>query len=130
MNDRFKFRWYSKIYNEMCDVNCIEPNNEFVNFQQGKFNDISTRINLGNGVLMQCTGLKDKNGKLIYEGDIVKFKNTDNKYYIGTIKYTDEDVLFCLSYRNENNRDDWDYVSKYRLEVIGNIYENKELLEE
>ena len=59
--------------------------------------------------LIQCTGLKDKNGKLIYEGDIVKFKNFDNKYY---------------------NRLDWDYVSRFRLEVIGNIYENPELLED
>lgn len=123
MQDRFKFRWYSKIYNEMCDVNCIEPNNEFVNFQQGKFNDISTRINLENGVLMQCTGLKDKNSKLIYEGDIVKQNKT---MYCVTWEegiYGFCDIRTKITYTVE-------YVMSKKQEVIGNIYENPELLED
>lgn len=74
--------------------------------------------------LIQCTGLKDKNGKLIYEGDIVKFKTElfgkpkqiiwDECHYI--LKNTF--IILC----------DME-IKQFGLEVIGNIYENKELLE-
>ena len=125
MNDRFKFRVWDKRRNKFIEspepTPMLQANGLLAYFKDAEY--------MKNYVIQFCTGLKDKNGKLIYEGDIVKFRNTDNKYYIGTIKYTDDDALFCLSYKNESNRDDWDYVIRYRLEVIGNIYENKELLE-
>lgn len=88
-------------------------------------------------VLMQSTGMKDKNGVEIFEGDIVLvsvrngFDYLDNKVCIvkNSIDYSglvcatvDED----LEYRIFNT----ELFEEYTYEVIGNIYENPELLEE
>lgn len=88
-------------------------------------------------VLMQSTGMKDKNGVEIFEGDIVLvsvrngFDCLDNKVCIvkNSIDYSglvcatvDED----LEYRIFNT----ELFEEYTYEVIGNIYENSELLEE
>ncbi len=76
--------------------------------------------------LMQSTGLKDKNGKEIFEGDIVLV--LDSPY---TVFYDTEKG----SYRLKPHDDRWnvDYMSNFshggNFEIIGNIYENKELLD-
>ena len=84
-------------------------------------------------ILMQCTGLKDKNGKLIYEGDIVKIEYYDFeiKHRIGIVEW--EDDGFCITYHNSKDTKMSgcslvDIVNGDKQEVIGNIYENKELL--
>jgi len=78
---------------------------------------------IGNCELMQYTGLKDKNGKEIYEGDIVKFESND---CIDKIMWSEKRLSFVFggmdlglilhSRKNE------------LLIIIGNIYENPELL--
>ena len=79
-------------------------------------------------ILMQYTGLKDKNGLDIYEGDIIEEylsdSEDDNYLYSGVIVYFNTE--FCLKIKNDT------YIKLVNtgnnLEVIGNIYQNPELL--
>lgn len=80
-------------------------------------------------ILEQCTGLKDKNEKLIYEGDILKSIFSDEMLY---------EVVWCadcykLRVFTKSSRKTLEYLglknTKTSYEVIGNIHENKDLLE-
>lgn len=81
-------------------------------------------------ILMQYTGLKDKNGKEIYEGDIIKICAEGlGGEAIGKIVYDEYDLAFVL--RNEvEELSECLWYAEQQLEVIGNIYDNPELLRE
>ena len=76
--------------------------------------------------IMQYTGLKDKNGKEIYEGDVINCLDTDTKF---GKRYKKMKVDF---YNGEFGiGDNWGHLGLKHLteiEIIGNIYENQELL--
>lgn len=81
-------------------------------------------------ILMQYTGLKDKNGKEIYEGDII-----DEFTYIG---WCDEFKIFSMVFSNIDGKPYcaqcggdfmWQEFKHFPPEIIGNIHENPELVE-
>ena len=83
-------------------------------------------------VVEQCTGLKDKNGRLIYENDVVNITvdavTIPLKYMDCLFKVIWADIGFCFEMLNEN--DGLGFCECFEYEVIGNIHENPELLEE
>ena len=77
--------------------------------------------------LMQCTGLKDKNGKDIYEGDIITGVLPKEQYRLGTmgeVKYSNN----LSSFVSRNEAGDTLIFKISGIEIIGNIYENGDLL--
>lgn len=78
--------------------------------------------------LMQFTGLKDKNGKEVYEDDIIEFEN-QGKYVI--IYREDSAMFYVRPTTNGEQIPIWLEYSNQNCpyEVIGNIYENPELME-
>ena len=136
MNREIKFRAWDKVSSKMQDY-VTDLNNwhhcsasitvdKYESHElKGGFDSKSDEF-----VLMQYTGLKDKNEKEIYEGDIVIYTESGTEYneipYHGLIEY-DADLARFLIKDSSDPCDPWtDYEL---LEVIGNIYESPELLE-
>lgn len=138
MNDRFKFRVYNKRLQKMYDVRSmseyqgsivrieVDDYNENNEYKLLIFDDYCKIIE--DCILIQCIGLKDRNGVLIYEGDIVKDTGyeLDTIYKVGFKKgaffLENDDVI---AYFHELRK----CFSESRLEIIGNIYTTPELLE-
>ena len=99
----------------------------------GKFSDGSTSVPLKfedkrNGedvVLMQSTGLKDRNGKEIFEGDIIGSKDG---LLNGVVLYRSDLAMWTVDLIRYNNFERLCNVASSR-EIIGNIHENKDILE-
>ena len=73
----------------------------------------------------QYTGMHDSNGEDIYEGDIVRTSDNDDE--LAVVEWDDEDLRFTVTHGNVVNGLGEEYYPR-EVEVVGNIYDNPELL--
>lgn len=124
-----KFRVWMKSLKWMCDVTNISFDSKFVDIcQQGdteRYTEMS--VEFDEITLMQSTGLFDRNGKEIFEGDIVKMSKdvySEPTYYEVVRHYGG-------AYRLESKQHGCELWLRHTdCEVVGNVYENRELLED
>ena len=124
-----KFRAWDKLNNEMYVV-------EQINFNRGEFESIGYGITFLRGadkvILMQSTGILDKNGKEIFEGDILGIE-TDEGILNVNIFWDEEHALFMFESKKHNEKEllaELVEDNTYPFAILGNIYENPELLED
>ena len=124
---------------------CTTKNKNDLDYVDSHFSKSTTK----KMIIMQYTGLKDKNGKEIYEGDIVRYyhktknketgeiKEMDNKEVVSWGEWEDDEYGYKIqtwlsnaSYLSEFEKFSnpfWDALEE-EFEVIGNIHQNSELL--
>lgn len=127
-----KFRCWDTENKEMLDIQELDYRDSYNGQPMIRTTMYRDYFDTEDMILMQYTGLKDKNGKEIYEGDIVEIKGYSNKgYNTGLVKeiYVVEFKDFCWSCGTKSllNLATINWAS---IEVIGNIYANSELLVE
>jgi len=134
MEDRYLFKAKRVDNGEWVLGVLFDGENHCIIGQEIKFSPYQTNeckivgYEVDRNTICQCTGLRDKNGKLIWENDIVKGKYYDGgKAYehMGQIKY------YCQSYKvvGINQYEGYHAELNGLYEIVGNIFDNPELLE-
>lgn len=124
-----RFRAWDKEFKEMVQVDALVFDEQIIKATYKNRNVV--KDDLKNYVLMQSTGLKDKNGKEIFEGDILKVTNLQS--WLEVVSFNEDKAMFVSK---EIKRDieetplyDLFNTDIFEVEIIGNIHTNPELLE-
>ena len=124
-----KYRAWDTKNNEMFkDTFAITEGGEVVVVEQELVTCAPDYVFVDHLVIMQSTGLYDKNGKEIFEKDILDYNGRKV-----IVKWHGSYACFIYEFVDElkNRTTEWQplYLSYYKFEIIGNIYENPEMLE-
>lgn len=122
-----KFRAWDKETQTMLDVSLIDFKKSVLVGEHWEFGETNF-INFDDVNLMQSTGLFDKNGKEIFEKDILDYNGRKV-----IVKWHGSYASFIYEFVDElqNRKTEWKplYLSYYHFKIIGNVYQNPELLE-
>ena len=121
-----KGKW---VYGDL--VKCMTDDGECIGIKDTIYEVNTNRCNLIPNIVIpetvgQFTGLTDKNGKKIFEGDIVDFKTSAYYFKNCRIKYQSYYGRYCAM---DNEGYEYPMDKNFEYEVIGNIHDNPELLE-
>lgn len=122
-----KYRAWDKETQTMLDVSLIDFKKSVLVGEHWEFGETNF-INFDDVNLMQSTGLFDKNGKEIFEKDILDYNGRKV-----IVKWHGSYASFIYEFVDElqNRKTEWKplYLSYYHFKIIGNVYQNSELLE-
>lgn len=122
-----KYRAWDKELQTMLDVSLIDFKKSVLVGEHWEFGETNF-INFDDVNLMQSTGLFDKNGKEIFEKDILDYNGRKV-----IVKWHGSYASFIYEFVDElqNRKTEWKplYLSYYHFEIIGNVYQNPGLLE-
>jgi len=129
------FRAWDKISKEISNVKILDIFKRRVGLGWNSYDGITWR-NIEDVIIMHYIGLKDKNGREIYEGDIVLIDGGDSLVGIKqqyVVRYDNMNTSYCFETNNGDkiyltSFGNPDFFIKNKVEVIGNIYENPELI--
>ena len=121
-----KYRLWCKDKNEWeKDSWVILPNGDLMWVEYG---NLVGGVYMKNHILVRSTEFKDIEGKEIYEGDIIRYwDNFDERYKLAIIKFNKGSFIMT------NDRINWDIGvtnKDDKIRIVGNIYENKDLIED
>lgn len=144
MNEQYLFRGKRKDNGEWVEGDLMQWGDEIMRICVDTGNDEKTATTVIPETVGRCTGLKDKNGKLIFEGDILKglsypfLSDGEYNYYAIVVWFENSPAFGTCTVKNPqakvrgisdgdtNYMDDW---NSNDWEVIGNIHDNKDLLD-
>lgn len=131
MNDRLRFRAWDKSFQKYYENVIVSTINGEITVYGRLVNGDTILIPSAHVVLEQCTGLKDKNGKLIYEGDVVKRHSKYSENENDVVLQVEWNCKGARYITTDKKHDNWIFsMFDYEYEVIGNIHTNTELLED
>lgn len=123
--------WVEGYYCYFMDTHCVLPRN--LDYDAAMFGEQKVFVIIDPETLCQYTGKSDEDGKKIFEGDIVGFidlYSTESGYSesscLGEVIWSKEECCFHVT--NRLSAESWEVLDECK--VVGNVFDNKELLDE
>lgn len=124
-----RYRAWDKEFKEMVQVDALVFDEQIIKATYKNRNIV--KEDLKNYVLMQSTGLKDKNGKEIFEGDVLKVTNLSS--WLEVVSFNEKKAMFVSKEAKREVEEtplyDLFNTDIFEVEIIGNIWEDGELLD-